>query len=109
LDALTALRAQFEKAEKVDAKAKADKAEAKKVEAEAAAAAETVAAATTSATLKSLSGVGPAMEKRMIALGVNSIEDLKGLNDEKIAAMTAEDAKISADQWGKWIEEAKSL
>jgi small subunit ribosomal protein S1 len=107
LDALTALRAQFEKAEKVDAKAKADKAEAKKVEA--AAAAETVAAATTSATLKSLSGVGPAMEKRMIALGVNSIEDLKGLNDEKIAAMTAEDAKISADQWGKWIEEAKSL
>jgi large subunit ribosomal protein L21 len=107
------LRAQFEKAEKVDAKAKADKAEAKKVEA----AAETAAAVTEvaapaaagSATLKSLSGVGPAMEKRMIALGVNNIEDLKGLSEEKIAAMTAEDAKISADQWGKWMEEAKSL
>jgi predicted flap endonuclease-1-like 5' DNA nuclease len=113
LDALTALRAQFEKAEKVDAKAKADKAEAKKVEAaaaESAAATEAAApAAGSTATLKSLSGVGPAMEKRMIALGVNSIEDLKGLTDEKIAAMTAEDAKISADQWGKWIEEAKSL
>ena len=61
------------------------------------------------ATLKSLSGVGPAMEKRMIALGVNSIDDLKGLTEDKIAAMTAEDAKISVDQWGKWMEEAKSL
>jgi small subunit ribosomal protein S1 len=113
LDALTALRAQFEKAEKVDAKAKADKAEAKKVEA---AAAEVAAAATAetpastgAATLKSLSGVGPAMEKRMIALGVSNIDELKGLSEDKIATMTAEDAKISADQWGKWIEEAKSL
>lgn len=113
LDALTALRAQFEKAEKVDAKAKADKAEAKKVEA---AAAEVAAAATAetpastgAATLKSLSGVGPAMEKRMIALGVTNIDELKGLSEDKIATMTAEDAKISADQWGKWIEEAKSL
>jgi small subunit ribosomal protein S1 len=103
LDALTALRAQFEKAEKGESKAKAEKAEAPKAET---AKAEATSAA---ATLKSLSGVGPAMEKRMIALGVNSIEDLKGLNDEKIAAMTAEDAKISADQWSKWIEEAKSL
>jgi small subunit ribosomal protein S1 len=113
LDALTALRAQFEKAEKVDAKAKADKAEAKKVEA---AAAEVAAAATAetpastgAATLKSLSGVGPAMEKRMIALGVTNIDELKGLSEDKIATMTAEDAKISADQWGKWIEEANSL
>ena len=111
LDALTALRAQFEKAEKVDAKAKADKAEAKKVEAaaaEVAAAAETPAS-TGAATLKSLSGVGPAMEKRMIALGVTNIDELKGLSEDKIATMTAEDAKISVDQWGKWIEEAKSL
>ena len=113
LDALTALRAQFEKAEKVDAKAKADKAEAKKVEAAAAevaavATAETPAS-TGAATLKSLSGVGPAMEKRMIALGVTNIDELKGLSEDKIATMTAEDAKISADQWGKWIEEAKSL
>jgi large subunit ribosomal protein L21 len=59
--------------------------------------------------LKSLSGVGPAMEKRMIALGVTNIDELKGLSEDKIATMTAEDAKISADQWGKWIEEAKSL
>ena len=93
------------------AKAKADKAEAKKVEAaaaEVAATAETPAS-TGAATLKSLSGVGPAMEKRMIALGVTNIDELKGLSEDKIATMTAEDAKISADQWGKWIEEAKSL
>jgi small subunit ribosomal protein S1 len=112
LDALTALRAQFEKAEKVDAKAKADKAEAKKVEAaaaEVAAATAETPASTGAATLKSLSGVGPAMEKRMIALGVTNIDELKGLSEDKIATMTAEDAKISADQWGKWIEEAKSL
>jgi hypothetical protein len=49
------------------------------------------------------------MEKRMIALGVTNIDELKGLSEDKIATMTAEDAKISADQWGKWIEEAKSL
>ncbi|MEK0440338.1 MAG: ribosomal protein, partial [Bacteroidota bacterium] len=104
LDALTALRAQFEKAEKSESKAKTDKAEADKVEA-----AKVEASSSSAATLKSLSGVGPAMEKRMIALGVNNIDDLKGLTEDKIAAMTAEDAKISADQWGKWIEEAKSL
>lgn len=109
LDALTALRAQFEKAEKSESKAKADKAEADKAEAVKVEAAKADVSASSTATLKSLSGVGPAMEKRMIALGVNNIDDLKGLTEDKIAAMTAEDAKISADQWGKWIEEAKSL
>jgi len=63
----------------------------------------------TVATLKSLSGVGPAMEKRMNALGVNSVDDLKALSEDKIASMTTEDAKISADQWNKWIEESNSL
>ena len=63
----------------------------------------------TAATLKSLSGVGPAMEKRMNALGVNSVDDLKALSEDKITSMTAEDAKISADQWNKWIEESNSL
>jgi large subunit ribosomal protein L21 len=112
LEALTALRAQFEKAEKNESKPKAEKAEAPKAEAPKAAAKSETAkteATGTASTLKSLSGVGPAMEKRMNALGVNSIEDLKGLNEEKIATMTAEDAKISVDQWGKWMEEAKSL
>ena len=106
---MTALRAQFEKAEKSESKAKADKAEADKAEAVKVEAAKAEASSSSAATLKSLSGVGPAMEKRMIALGVNNIDDLKGLTEDKIAAMTAEDAKISADQWSKWIEEAKSL
>jgi large subunit ribosomal protein L21 len=107
---LTALRAQFEKAEKVEAKAKTEAPKAKSEKAEATKA-EAAAATTTAsaANLKSLSGVGPAMEKRMIALGVTNIDDLKGLSQEKIAAMTAEDAKISAEQWGKWMEEAKAL
>lgn len=63
----------------------------------------------TTAVLKSLSGVGPAMEKRMNALGVNSVNDLKALTEERISSMTAEDAKISADQWNKWIGESNSL
>ncbi len=128
LDALTALRAQFEKQEKGVAKDKADKAEAVKVEAAATkvkveaittkvqeeTTTEKKAKATksdtnTTAVLKSLSGVGPAMEKRMNALGVNSVNDLKALTEERISSMTAEDAKISADQWNKWIGESNSL
>lgn len=97
MDALTALRAQFEKQEKVVAKDKADKAEAS-----AAAKKATVvekkekapkADSTSASTLKSLSGVGPAMEKRMNALGVNSLADLTALTEDKIASMVAEDAK----------------
>ena len=128
LDALTALRAQFEKQEKGVAKDKADKAEAVKVEAAATKAKEEATASkvkedattekkvkatksdtNTTAVLKSLSGVGPAMEKRMNALGVNSVNDLKALTEERISSMTAEDAKISADQWNKWIGESNSL
>ena len=137
LDALTALRAQFEKQEKGVAKDKADKAEAVKVEAAATKAKEEATATkvkveatttkvkveattekkakatksdtNTTAVLKSLSGVGPAMEKRMNALGVNSVNDLKALTEERISSMTAEDAKISADQWNKWIGESNSL
>jgi predicted flap endonuclease-1-like 5' DNA nuclease len=70
---------------------------------------EEVAETTAGATLKSLSGVGPAMEKRIIALGVNSLEDLKALNADVIAANVEKDSKISAEQWNKWIEEANSL
>ena len=64
---------------------------------------------TSASTLKSLSGVGPAMEKRMNALGVNSLADLTALTEDKIASMVAEDAKISAEQWNKWIQESSSL
>ena len=114
LDALTALRAQFEKQEKVVAKDKADKAEASGAAAKEATVVEKKektpkADSTSASTLKSLSGVGPAMEKRMNALGVNSLADLTALTEDKIASMVAEDAKISAEQWNKWIQESSSL
>jgi small subunit ribosomal protein S1 len=102
MDALTELRAQFEKAE--GAPAKAAKA---KADAEAAAAAETSNSSEGIAELKDLSGVGPAMVKRMNALGINSIEDLLAITDEKAAELSEQDAKISVDQWNKWITEAK--
>ncbi len=101
LDALSELRAQFEKAEaKPAAKAAA------KVVKEAPAAAET--SSTGVSELKDLSGVGPAMVKRMSALGVNTIEDLIAITDEKAAELAKQDSKISAEQWSKWIAEAKA-
>ncbi len=98
MDALTELRAQFEKAEGAPAKAA-------KAKAEAAASEET--SSNTISELKDLSGVGPAMVKRMNALGINSIEDLLAITDEKAAELAEQDAKISVDQWNKWISEAK--
>lgn len=100
LDALSELRAQFEKAESKPA-AKA----AKEVK-EAPAAAET--SSTGVSELKDLSGVGPAMVKRMSALGVNTVEDLIAITDEKAAELAEQDSKISAEQWTKWIAEAKA-
>ena len=58
--------------------------------------------------MKDLAGVGPAMVKRMNALGVNSVEDLTSLSEEKINSMVESDAKISADTWNKWMAEAKA-
>ncbi len=98
MDALTELRAQFEKAEGAPAKAA-------KAKAEAAAAEET--SSNTITELKDLSGVGPAMVKKMNALGINTIEDLLAITDEKAAELAEQDAKISVEQWNKWISEAK--
>ncbi len=102
LGALAELRAQLEKQENAPAEkaAKAKTVEVKKEE---------VAETASGSSLKSLSGVGPAMEKRIIALGVNSLEDLKALNADSIAANVEKDSKISAEQWNKWIEEANNL
>jgi len=105
LGALAELRAQLEKQEN----APAEKAPKTKAAAEPKKADTAPAASSSTATLKSLSGVGPAMEKRIVALGVNSIEDLKALNADSIAAKVEKDSKISADQWNKWIEEANNL
>jgi len=101
LDAFTALRAQFAEAEKTPAPEK--KAPKAKTEPEAKAKAEKAGVAE----LKDLSGVGPAMVKRMGALGVNSVSELTALTEESIASLVEQDTKISADQWNKWIAEAK--
>ncbi|MBL7812951.1 MAG: 30S ribosomal protein S1 [Bacteroidetes bacterium] len=59
--------------------------------------------------LKAITGVGPAFEKRLNALGINSYEDLINLTDEKIAELETQDSMTSLDQWHKWMEEAKAL
>ena len=98
LDALSELRAQFEKAEsKPAAKAVKETAPAKEE-----------ATSTGVNELKDLSGVGPAMIKRLSALGVNTIEDLIAITEEKAAELAEQDSKISAEQWTKWISEAKA-
>jgi len=103
LGALAELRAQLEKQENAPAEKPAKAKETKKVEP-----VETTETEGNNS-LKSLSGVGPAMEKRIVALGINSLNDLKSLTEEAIAANVEKDSKISADQWNKWIAEANSL
>jgi small subunit ribosomal protein S1 len=99
LDALTELRAQFAEAEKGPKKVAAAKKETEAV---------VVKSESSISELKDLAGVGPAMVKRMNALGVNSVEDLTSLSEEKISSMVETDAKISADLWNKWMAEAKA-
>ena len=100
LDALTELRAQFEKAENKKA-AKVEKVE--KVEKTETSVEESKGISE----LKDLTGVGPAMVKRMAELNVNTIEDLLAITPEKAAELAEQDAKISAEQWTKWIQEAQ--
>ena len=100
LDALTELRAQFEKAENKKA-AKVEKVE--KVEKTETSVEESKGISE----LKDLTGVGPAMVKRMAGLNVNTIEDLLAITPEKAAELAEQDTKISNEQWSKWIKEAQ--
>ena len=100
LDALTELRAQFEKAENKKA-AKLEKVE--KVEKTETSVEESKGISE----LKDLTGVGPAMVKRMAELNVNTIEDLLAITPEKVAELAEQDTKISNEQWSKWIKEAQ--
>ena len=100
LDALTELRAQFEKAENKKA-AKVEKVE--KVEKTETSVEESKGISE----LKDLTGVGPAMVKRMAELNVNTIEDLLAITPEKAAELAEQDTKISNEQWSKWIKEAQ--
>ncbi|MDA0685430.1 MAG: 30S ribosomal protein S1 [Bacteroidetes bacterium] len=111
LDALSELRAQLEQAERASAKAAAAKAEKPAAAPNAEKAAEAPkaekAADSGNGDLKSLSGLGPAMEKRLAEQGVNNIADLTALDEAKIATIVEADSKISADSLNKWIAEAK--
>ena len=110
LDALTALRAQLEKAESTPAEKKAaPKKEAVKPAAKKEKAPKEEKSVSTSAIaeLKDLTGVGPAMVKRMSALGINTVEELVAITDEQAASFNEQDSKISVEQWNKWIAEAK--
>ena len=127
LDALSELRAQLEQAEKKkatapkvekkEAKPKAEKKEAapKAEKKEAAPKAEKkeakpkAAKKAKAAVLKSLSGAGPAFEKKLIAIGVKTLEDMAGLTDAKIKKLEEKDSLSSLEQWNKWIEEARSM
>ncbi|MDI1235377.1 MAG: 30S ribosomal protein S1 [bacterium] len=59
--------------------------------------------------LKKITGVGPAFEKRLNALGINTYADLISLTDEKIAELENNDSMTSLEQWHAWIEEAKTF
>ena len=110
LDALTALRAQLEKAESTPAEKKAaPKKEAAKPAAKKEKAPKEKKSESTSAIaeLKDLTGVGPAMVKRMSALGINTVEELVAITNEQAASFNEQDSKISVEQWNKWIAEAK--
>jgi len=66
-------------------------------------------AAKTGDDLKLINGVGPAFEKRLNALGLNTYADLIALTDEAIAELETKDSMTSLKQWHKWMEEAKAL
>lgn len=58
--------------------------------------------------LKKLSGVGPAFEKKLIALGIDSFAKLAALSLEEIETIDT-DKIASSENWSKWIDEAKSF
>lgn len=59
--------------------------------------------------LKAINGVGPAFEKRLNALGINTYADLIALDDEKIAKLEETDSMTSLEEWHRWMDEAKAL
>ena len=59
--------------------------------------------------LKAITGVGPAFEKRLNALGINTYADLIALDDEKIAKLEETDSLTSLEGWHRWMSEAQAL
>ncbi len=101
LDAFNDLKAMFDNAnDKKEAKATK---KAKEVEAS------TESNETEKSDLKKITGIGPAFEKRLNALGIHSYADLVALTDEKIAELETQDSMTSLETWHTWMEEAKNL
>ncbi len=103
LDAFSDLKAMFDNAGSKPTTEAKPKAEKKVVEKE------EKAETTNGDDLKKITGVGPAFEKRLNALGIHSYNDLISLTDERIAELENQDSMTSLEQWHAWIEEAKTF
>lgn len=92
-------------------KAAAPKAAAKKAEPAAAGAAPAAAAAASDAAddLKKLSGVGPALEKKLHAAGVTTFAQIANWTEEDIAAMDEQLSFKGRIQREGWVEQAKEM
>jgi small subunit ribosomal protein S1 len=101
LDAFNDLKAMFDNAN--------DKKEAKSTKKVKEVDASTESNETEKSDLKKITGIGPAFEKRLNALGINSYSDLVSLTDDKIAELETQDSMTSLETWHTWMEEAKNL
>ena len=98
------------KAAKAPAKAAAKAATAKAAPAKAAPAKAAAPAADKAADdLKKLSGVGPALEKKLVAGGVTSFAQIAGWSPEDVASVDAELALKGKIEKEGWIAQAKDL
>ena len=59
--------------------------------------------------LKKLSGVGPALEKKLLAAGVTSFAQIAGWNEEDIAAFNEKLSFKGRIEREGWVEQAKAL
>lgn len=93
-------------AKKAAAKPKAEKAEEKAAPAKAAPAAK---AASGADDLKKITGLGPAMEKKLNAAGITSYAQMAALSAEDIARVEEETGLKGRFERDNWIEQAKTL
>ncbi len=61
--------------------------------------------------LKKISGIGPAFQKRLNAMGIVTYADMAALTVAKAEELETkyEDAMTSPEEWAEWIEQAKAL
>lgn len=61
--------------------------------------------------LKNITGIGPAFQKRLNAMGIYTYADMAAMTVEKAEALETEhnDAMTSPEEWMNWANEAKEL